>query len=781
MSVKLSIYRFQPSKPFGVVSSLSPVSIVPPTSLFPNLRNTSCEMVRHQKIVCSNCRRRKSKCDGASPSCSACIASASKCHYDKSPSLAYVRSLQSRVQELERKLHTGGTDSGADAASPSNSSFVSSAFSNGASDPVSLDALGDVSYHNQTSAIHEDLPQTPARPLHVSSLPSTMMNEHAADVRQRLVANAAVQKDLETSNLDTSLSLANISKNLASTLLQLHWCWLHPSFLFVYRPAFTRDMPRLASGEQSFTSCSSTLVKVLYAHSCRFIRSPDSVWSSSSYGETFQELSDRLMTEAKALLAMETLNPPAIPTIQALLQQSARDVACGRSSAAWLYSGMAFRMAIDLGLHVSPDKLQQYSTSLSSEDIEIRKRLFWSLYSWDKHISLYLGRMPNFVMGSENVSLEFLDDFTDHDPWVPFYGPDTKASDLPPFPPTPGRIMSCFTELCKLCKILTRVMLELYSLQSADQATSFVEIKQELQDWFSSLPSFLHISPNNMPELSPPPHITSLNLMYHNTLILLHRPHVASDRSEVPRSAAIRQSWKICRSATTAIYGLLKMYVHTFGFHHITYMNSYCTYMAATTAVYQLETSEDGLQPSQSHQAAWTELRFLLDVLQRTATAMPGLNRSIEIIKARIKRILDRQASRQLDSLFPGRGSKSPERNTSGPSHPGNNETSNTSSAYPSNCPPVYNWETHTHTGIGAEEDLWLPAFPAQDISYGPEVMLDVQEALSPQTRSALMGSNLDPQLRLDLSVPDSTIPDYSLFSSTLLDEMPQSPAEKEV
>jgi hypothetical protein len=59
--------------------------------------------------------------------------------------------------------------------------------------------------------------------------------------------------------------------------------------------------------------------------------------------------------------------------------------------------------------------------------------------------------------------------------------------------------------------------------------------------------------------------------------------------------------------------------------------------------------------------------------------------------------------------------------------------------------------------------------------------MLDVQEALSPQTRSALMGSNLDPQLRLDLSMPDSTMAGYGLFSDTLLGEMPQSPAEEGV
>ncbi|KAL4937915.1 hypothetical protein BDV06DRAFT_226491 [Aspergillus oleicola] len=81
-------------------------------------------------------------------------------------------------------------------------------------------------------------------------------------------------------------------------------------------------------------------------------RTTEEVWNEVVQGETFQQLTDRLMMEAKISLAMDTLNAPSIPGIQALLQQSARDVACGRSSQAWLFSGMAFRMAIDLGLHL---------------------------------------------------------------------------------------------------------------------------------------------------------------------------------------------------------------------------------------------------------------------------------------------------------------------------------------------------------------------------------------------------------------------------------------------
>ena len=58
---------------------------------------------------------------------------------------------------------------------------------------------------------------------------------------------------------------------------------------------------------------------------------------------------------------------------------------------------MAFRMAIDLGIHLPGDKLRTYIKSLTLEDIEIRKRLFWSCYTYDKVISLFLGRMPAFT------------------------------------------------------------------------------------------------------------------------------------------------------------------------------------------------------------------------------------------------------------------------------------------------------------------------------------------------------------------------------------------------
>lgn len=88
-----------------------------------------------------------------------------------------------------------------------------------------------------------------------------------------------------------------------------------------------------------------------------------------------------------------------IPTVQALLLLSAQQCGCGNRTQAWLYSGMAFRMIDDMGLCID-GKRHVDAGHFSPEDIEVRNRLFWSCYFWDKLISLYFGRSP-MIQGSD--------------------------------------------------------------------------------------------------------------------------------------------------------------------------------------------------------------------------------------------------------------------------------------------------------------------------------------------------------------------------------------------
>jgi hypothetical protein len=94
-----------------------------------------------------------------------------------------------------------------------------------------------------------------------------------------------------------------------------------------------------------------------------------------------------LIARARLLLGTEIHRPSSIPTVQALLQLSARDLAYGSISQAWLYSGMAFRMVSDLGLHHSSRRIPNLG-QLSAEDLEIPSQVILEL--------LLLGQVSSF-------------------------------------------------------------------------------------------------------------------------------------------------------------------------------------------------------------------------------------------------------------------------------------------------------------------------------------------------------------------------------------------------
>lgn len=76
----------------------------------------------------------------------------------------------------------------------------------------------------------------------------------------------------------------------------------------------------------------------------------------------------------------QTLCKSTIPTIQALLLMSDTLFSwCDERSLSWHYLGIATNMMIDLGIHSETPTLS-FKKSLSPEDIEIRRRVFWSAF-----------------------------------------------------------------------------------------------------------------------------------------------------------------------------------------------------------------------------------------------------------------------------------------------------------------------------------------------------------------------------------------------------------------
>jgi len=497
---------------------------------------------------------------------------------------------------------------------------------------------------------------------------------------------------------------------------------------------------------------------------------------------TATEFMQKMTEEARFGLGMDILKNSSVPTIQALLQQSAREVVFGRSSQAWTFSGIAFRMALDLGIHLPSDKLQPFVKSLTPEDIEIRKRLFWSCYTWDKILSLYLGRMPGFTPATEDASWTFMDDYSDTDLWAPYYGetPKPDHAHAPHYPPCPGYVVSCFRQLCKLCVILNDLMHNIYSSEAtarremdeeehstevkAANEAPFIRISRDLRDWLISLPAHLRINPDQMPQLAPPVHIMSLNLLYHTTVILLHRPVILGARDMNAPGPA--RSYQTCIQATTAIHDLLVLQANTFGLSHVSYLNAYSAYIAATIAVLRFEREH---KPGDDHAISLqkTGLSFLLEVLQRTSSSMPALERSNAIIRKRMKAVLDRQAKSQTNSIYPTSSTPSKFSVPTPTSHqldlaqPTAFQTLSNASVSQSYSQPdtqtayvaPIQWQSSMRTSVYSEpsalNDDALPAFPGQQFPVGSEHSFGSNE-VDQHSRAALMGYNLDPHPRLN-------------------------------
>jgi hypothetical protein len=247
----------------------------------------------------------------------------------------------------------------------------------------------------------------------------------------------------------------------------------------------------------------------------------------------------------------------------------------------------------------------------------------------------------------------------------------------------------------------------------------------------------------------------SLNLLYHTTLILLHRPFVIG----APNldSSAVQKSYQICLAATSAIHDLLSLQVATFSYGHVTYLNAYSAYIAATIAIlhYQLEEDHPHLSPG-SMPGEKFGLRFFLGILQKTAKSMPGLNRSVDIIKRHLQSILEHQTKKRLAALFPeirnceaddraGQANYQSTEYYQPPYSPHNIILSPQTLATPAISEESYMYPPSLISVFG---DEGLPAFPGQQLTMGQDFQFD-SEIVDPEARAALLGQHLDPHMRL--------------------------------
>lgn len=151
---------------------------------------------------------------------------------------------------------------------------------------------------------------------------------------------------------------------------------------------------------------SHTLLNAILSHSARWCKQNKEVQKLLEPYENGALFS----RQARSLIFSDlSSGHSTVPTVQTLLLLSAQECSAGNRTQAWLYSGMAFRLIEDMGITFTADGGHS-ELNLEDEDVEIRQRLLWSCYFWDKMISLYMGRTPMLQhsgLGPDEIICQF--------------------------------------------------------------------------------------------------------------------------------------------------------------------------------------------------------------------------------------------------------------------------------------------------------------------------------------------------------------------------------------
>ena len=120
---------------------------------------------------------------------------------------------------------------------------------------LNVDEHGEIRYYGPTSAVHDpppmDLPMSQAPRTHHAGLTSTRV-----DSTSSLAAQARESATWEEFALGNASLQTGIPREVLARLLHVHWTWISPMFMWVYRPAFIRTYLIMdMSGSGSVAAC----------------------------------------------------------------------------------------------------------------------------------------------------------------------------------------------------------------------------------------------------------------------------------------------------------------------------------------------------------------------------------------------------------------------------------------------------------------------------------------------------------------------------------------------
>ena len=459
--------------------------------------------------ACVACRKRKSKCDGALPSCAACSSVyGTDCVYDPNSDHRRKGVYREKIDSMK--------------AQSSTLQILIEAILNAAEEDVpdivkkmrtceSLDTVAESILKNADIVDEDEVDDQHMDDEYSTNMPIEGERDLARKMGELRIENGSVRFIGGTSHLiylgdpvdvpdepesdnylsgeDPITSWSEITKDtqLVVHLINMYFNWHYPYFTTLSKTLFYRDFLKgKPSGQpRSTVYCSPLLVNAMLCLGCHFT----SVAGAFSVPGDSRTKGDHFFAEAKRLIIEnDEYEKPRLTSVQALALMSVRENGCGREARGWVYSGMSFRMAQDIGLNL--DIAGTPHDSLTDQEIDARRITFWGCFLFDKCWSNYLGRLPQLPKNTYNVPKYDVFPDEDAEQWSPY-----TDSGFDQTSKQPSRTRAVGLQLSKLCEVSSDLLVFFYhpnhigrSSGKSAELKKLSELHRRLEEWKKELP-----------------------------------------------------------------------------------------------------------------------------------------------------------------------------------------------------------------------------------------------------------------------------------------------------
>ena len=401
-------------------------------------------------------------------------------------------------------------------------------------------------------------------------------------------------------------------KDLILHFINMYFCWHYAYFTTLSKELFYRDFLSGASSNY----CSALLVNVMLALGCHFSSKP----AARADPEDSSSTGDHFFKEAKRLLyENDEFANAKLSTVQALALMSVREAGRGHESKGWVYSGMSFRMAYDLGLNIDAQPINEMSR-LSDEDIDARRITFWGCFLFDKCWSNYLGRQPQLLISSVTIKKPDVFPSEESEMWSPYTDAGVLQANA-----QPARTRAVAIQISKLAEISGDLLVSFYNPQLLDkplgkqaELKKLSDIHTRLEAWRKDLPSELEVKEAQLPQVL-------LMHMFHELLYIhLYRPFLRYTHTTSPLPPHVSPR-KFCTQAAGSISKLFRLYKRTHGLRQICNIAIYIAHTACTIHLLNLPDKNakrdviHGVKQIEEMGECWTAARRTLRVLKLCA------------------------------------------------------------------------------------------------------------------------------------------------------------------